>query len=234
MRFCVIQPGYFSAIPVLGRALAADVIVWADSFTFNKHSEINRTVIKTIAGPKWLTIPVFSTPDSGAPISAMRIDNHEKWQQKHRRTLEINYRNAAYYHFYCENLQTVYNHDQQLLEQLLWSSFLFLTQQLHITAKIVKSSALPHRQDRSERALCWGKELACDTYLFAAEERNFIARQVITLGGMNLHSFSLTPFSYYQQYDDILFPLSILDLIFNEGPAAASLLIKNSHINTEC
>jgi len=233
MRFCVIQPGYFSTIPVFARALAADVIVWADNFSFNKHSEKIRTVIKTIAGPKWLTIPVFSTLDGGAPISAMCIDNHEKWQQKHRRTLEINYRNAAYYHFYKENLQAIYNQDQPLLEQLLWSSFLFLAQQLHITAEIVKSSALPHRQDRSERALCWGNELACDTYLFAAEERNFIDRKVITQGGMNMHSLTLAPFSYFQQYEDILFPLSILDLIFNEGPAAVSLFIKNSHINTE-
>lgn len=230
MRFCVIQPGYFSAIPVFARAMNADLVVWADSFTFNKHSEINRTIIKTIAGPKWLTIPVFSTPDGGASISAIRIDNHEKWQEKHKRTLEINYRNAAYYHYYRESLEPFFNQVWLQLEEILWKSFTLLAQELHCKAEIVKSSTLPHQQDRSARVVAWGRELACDTYLYPEEDENYINRNKIIQAGMQLHRFSLSPFSWFQQYEDILFPLSALDLLLNEGPEAVPLIKRNCRV----
>jgi hypothetical protein len=230
VKFCVILPGYFPDIPVFAKALAVDVIVWADSFAFNKHSDINRAIIKTIAGPKWLTAPVLSGHLPGYPISMAQIDNHSQWQRGHRRSITMNYKNAAYYNYYHEELESLFSRQWTNLEELLWNSFVFLARELQIKVQIIKSSTLPDSVDRSDRVLAWGKELSCDGYLYPDDDKILIEQEKIKQGGMQLYSHSLTPFSYFQQFNDILFPLSALDLVLNEGETAPAMIKKNNII----
>ena len=51
MILTVIEPAYFPPLSYFAKVIASDVIIWADSFQFKKHSIINRTSIKTVSGP---------------------------------------------------------------------------------------------------------------------------------------------------------------------------------------
>ena len=217
MKFTVVQPAYFPSITATGKLLAADKIIWADSFFFNRHSEINRTRIKTITGAKWLTVPVLSADHSGKTIQHTRIDNHENWAQNHRRSIFLNYKNAAYYYYYCDQLEQIFLQQWHDLAALLWSGHEFLSGALRLNKQIIKSSGLPAVTDRSERVISWAKNLHCDTYLIHDFEKTLIDSERIKKAGIDIVTYDLNRFDYFQQYQDVLFPLSILDMLFNEG-----------------
>ncbi|MBN2411303.1 WbqC family protein [candidate division KSB1 bacterium] len=224
MVFSVIQPSYFPGISVTGKLLAADKIIWADSFIFNRHSEINRTKIKAITGSKWLTVPVLSANQSGEKIQHILIDNHENWAKNHRRSIHLNYKNTAYYYYYCDGLEPIFHNEWNCLADILWASLEWITSALHRKTQIIKSSELPAIQDRSERVIKWAEKLNCDTYLIHDFEKNLIDLNRIVNAGINVLNYNLNRFDYFQQYDGFIYPLSILDILFNEGEDTSRLM----------
>jgi len=227
MIFTVIQPGYFSAITVIGKLLAADKIIWADSFLYNKHSRINRTQIKTVAGAKWLTIPVFSPGNPGMPIHNIRIDNHENWMKSHQRSIFLNYKNAAYYYYFSEDLERLFEKKRESLNELLRDVFDFTLKTLHYEKQIFPGKNLPEIKDRTERIISWANALQCDTFIIEPFEHQLVDIKKIQKKGIQLLSFHTKEFNYYQEYGKFLFPLSILDLLFHEGERALSLMSQN-------
>ncbi len=224
MVFSVIQPAYFPAIATTGKLLTADKIIWADSFIFNRHSEINRTKIKTITGPKWLTVPVLSANQSGKTIRDTLIDNHENWAKNHRRSIHLNYKNAAYYYYYCDGLGPVFHREWNDLADILWAGLEWITGALRTKVQIVKSSELPVIQDRSERVIKWAEQLKCDTYLIHDFEKKLIDVNRVVNAGINVVNYNLKRFDYFQQYAGFIYPLSILDILFNEGDNTSRLM----------
>ncbi|MDZ7725053.1 MAG: WbqC family protein [candidate division KSB1 bacterium] len=93
----VIAPEYFPRISTLARVLAADVVVWADTFSFSKQCAMNRTRIKTVTGPEWLTVPVLH--QGKARFKDIEIDPEHHWRHNHCKTLLVNYMNSPYYSF---------------------------------------------------------------------------------------------------------------------------------------
>ena len=224
MVFSVIQPAYFPAISVIGKLLTADKIIWSDSFTFNKHSEINRTKIKTITGSKWLTIPVFSGGPTGKTIQHIQIDNHENWAKNHRRSIHLNYKNTAYYYYYCDDLDLLLQKQWNYLIDILLASLELIINKMRIKTHIKKSSELPVITDRSERVITWANFLNCESYLIQDFEKELINIKKIKRAGINVINYKLDKIEYFQQYEEFIYPLSILDILFNEGDVASRLI----------
>jgi len=222
--FSVIQPAYFPAIPVIGKLLAADKIIWADNLIFNRHSDINRTKIKTITGPKWLTIPVLSGDHTAKTIRCTQIDNHEIWAKKHRRSIYLNYKNAAYYYYYCDELERLLQKQWNNLTDLLWAGMEFIINSLRAKNQIIKSSELAVVEDRSERVITWAEQLNCETYLVHDFEKKLIDINKINKAGINVLTFNLEKFNYFQQYEGFIYPLSVLDILLNEGDNTSRMI----------
>jgi len=220
----VIQPAYFPVIPVIGKLLAADMIIWSDSFVFNKHSEINRTKIKTITGSKWLTIPVLSGGSTGKTIQHIQIDNHENWTKNHRRSIHLNYKNAAYYYYYCDELECLLQKEWNYLIDILLASLELIINKMRIKTHIKKSSELPVITDRTERVITWANLLNCESYLIQDFEKELINIKKIKRAGINVVNYELEKFNYFQQYENFIYPLSVLDLLFNEGEMTPQLI----------
>jgi len=75
------QPMYFPWPGFLAQISLADVMIWLDDAQFSKGSFTNRVQVKTVAGRKWMTIPL---KDKGAfcqirDLTAARPD----WQAAH-------------------------------------------------------------------------------------------------------------------------------------------------------
>ena len=88
----VISPEYFPRISTLARVQAADVVIWADTFLFSKQTTMNRTRIKTVTGPEWLTVPVMH--QGKTRYHDVEIDPEHCWRHNHSRTLQVNYMNS--------------------------------------------------------------------------------------------------------------------------------------------
>ncbi len=223
MILTVIRPAYFPTISVFAKALVADVIVWADSFQYEKHGNMNRTLIKTVDGARWLTVPVLSKGLGFRSISAVQIDNSRSWQKGHLRTLELNYQMAPYFYQYWDELEDLFSQQYESLSELDLRSTIFVFRALGMKKSIIKSSELPQVKDRSERVIAWMKECQCQDYLFAQQEMSLINTTRIEKVGFKTTVLRLAPVTYHQQFRDFLHQLSILDLLFNEGEQSFSI-----------
>ena len=221
MKLTVIQPAYFPAIDQIGKVLAADVVVWADTFQYHKHGNINRARIKTIAGPRWLTIPVHA---KRTPINTIRIDNHDDWISRHLRSIELNYKNAAYYYYLIDELKTLFSDPPEQLDGFLFSCMQWVLRRLQNQAQWVKASELPVVHDRDQRVISWCRELGCDEYVISEKEHTLMDTNVLGVQNINVLEYSIRILYYFQQYPEFSFPLSILDMLFNEGDGSKSML----------
>ena len=227
MILSVIEPAYFPPLSYFAKVIASDVIIWADSFQFKKHSIINRTSIKTVSGPRWLTIPVLSKKRGQQTIKDVQIDKLQSWKQNHLKTCANNYQNAPYYYFFSDELEHILNTEHQLLSSLLYECQSFIFSRLGIQKPVYKSSTLAQYQNRTERIMEWLKCCDCDTYLLSASEQNLVDMDQILDYGFNIIFSDYQQAPYHQQFDGFLDSLSILDLLFNEGEQSYSIL-KNS------
>jgi hypothetical protein len=227
MKLTIILPSYLPALALLAREQSADVVIVADSFLMKKGAA-NRTAIKAIQGMNWLTVPVLGKP--GQALQEVMIDNHQNWRHKHYRAITSNYSGAAYFSQYAGQIAALYSGEWHDLLSLALAGRNLLYEQGFEKKKLVFSSTLPHRKDRTERLLLWLDLCQCDHYLLPGPEMLLINPETIVNANKRLAVFSMEPFVYHQQHGSFIANLSILDLLFNEGPLSWSLLRKHSSL----
>ena len=226
MKLTVVQPSWFPNVRLLSRIASADVVVWGDVFLYKKHDTINRTKIKTIAGPQWLTIPVLTKRKKKQRIIDVHIDVDHHWKHQHLKSLEVSYQKSPYFFFLSEGIRELIYREWLTLEELLFQSTLFLCKKMNINVYFVKSSDLPLVKERSERVVQWMKACGCDSYLIPGEDESLIDVNFIKQQGVSLFSFNFKEQKYHQLFGDFLSDLSGLDLLFNEGELSRSILLK--------
>jgi hypothetical protein len=226
MILTVIEPSYFPSVASIAKSLAADAIVWADSFRFHKHGATNRTRIKAVSGPRWLTVPVLSGGLGPQNVGQVKIDILQTWQKNHRRTLEINYRNAPYFYFYWDKVEEILARRWESLSELDLATFSMTGKYLGMKAHFYRDSQLPQVADRTERVIAWLDACQCDAYLLEPFELPLIDVNRLLNRGFRVLSFQYVPQVYHQMFKGFVDSLSILDLLFNEGEQSAAI-IKN-------
>lgn len=130
MVFTVLLPTCFPSAKDIAKVCAADVVVWADSFVFQKGSSINRLRIKTVSGPTSLTIPVLTKGKGQQQTKNVLIDNQKAWQRTFWKNIQNNYKNSPYYFYFEKELACLYNTHWDKLNDFLESSFFFLKTKL--------------------------------------------------------------------------------------------------------
>jgi len=221
------EPAYFPAPAYFGKLFFADVLIWADSFQFKKHGITNRTAIKTANGVKWLTVPVRSKGLGKQSIRHVRIDQEQNWQSNQLKSIYLNYKNSPYFGFYIDEIETLFNKPYHFLIQLTEQSFTLCLSGLGIKKKIVKSSQLPHISDRTDRLFSWLDACGCDNYLLHKNEIPLIDVARVLAHGVKLFTFDYKQQPYHQQFEGFKFPVSILDLFFNEGEQSLPIFKKS-------
>jgi len=91
--------GYFDLIS------EADIFVFYDDVQFTKNDWRNRNRIKTPKGSEWITVPVGQNLDR--LVCEVKLED-PRWQVKHWRTIEQNYRKAPHFELYRAFFEDVY------------------------------------------------------------------------------------------------------------------------------
>ncbi|WP_242916408.1 WbqC family protein [Pontibacter liquoris] len=181
--------------------LQAESILLEAHENYTKQSYRNRCHVLTAQGVQPLTVPVLrgSSKDKTL-ITSIEIDYTQKWYNVHWRTLQAAYGRAPYFEFYSDYIQEVYARQPKYLFDLnvdllrLYLKLLKLNKPLHCT----------------------------ETYQAAVPEnvldlRNRLHPKIIP---DNLHVKPYTQVFGKQFASD----LSIIDLLFTQGPASLSYL----------
>jgi hypothetical protein len=198
-------------------AVSADIFVVADEVQFSTNGNANRTRIKTASGAQWLTIPVLSKGRGGQKLNEVEIDTTRLWQQRHWRTIELNYHNAPYFGELADGLEELYKWPYQKLADAAWEFLQFIWKALRWENLPQRTSALGVASSGEQRLVDLAKTLQAKVYVAHEKYRAVIRPERMSGVQLQFVHWDLPP--YHQQFGNLAGGLNMLDLLFNEGIA---------------
>jgi transposase len=209
--------GYFDIIA------KSDVFVIYDEVQFTKNDWRNRNLIKTQKRLEWLSIPVRQE-NLHQKIFEIEI-LQGNWFKKHKSTLQTNYGKAPYFKKYKDIFFEIYDFPTTNLSEINRLFIEKICVILAIETKIIDSRELNLQGDKVERLIDACKKLKATKYLSGPAAKNYINEDLFNENNIELEWMD---YSNYKEYNQLYPPfehgVSILDLIFNEGPSARSFL----------
>ncbi|MFI3303686.1 MAG: WbqC family protein [Rikenellaceae bacterium] len=166
-----------------------------------KRSARNRARIMTAQGVMELTIPVKNANRPRQPMQTMQIDNSKRWQHQHWMAILSAYKSSPYFDHFAPYFEPLYRREFSLLVE-------FNDALLQVVFKLMRVGAESH-------------PTASTSYITATPEDLDLRPK----GALSQLQFE--PVEYIQVFCDRLpfaADLSILDLLFCEGPNALDFL----------
>jgi len=204
MNESLFSTSYLAPIEYIHKMAEAEEILIEVNENYIKQSFRNRCYILTANGPQALIVPVLLGSFHKTAIKDIRIDYSKRWQQIHIRAIESAYRNAPYFQYYFEDIEKAIMKGTQYLVDLN-------TKLLEITLKSI-------RLDKPLR---------------------FTESFIVPSGSPTDYRFSISPKNksdyispeYIQvfPYKNYIKGLSVIDLLFNNGPSSLELLSVNRY-----
>ncbi|MFX0201153.1 MAG: WbqC family protein [Candidatus Hodarchaeota archaeon] len=211
--------GYFDLIARVDR------FVFYDDVQYTRGDWRNRNKIKTPDGTLWLTIPCGS--DIQRRICDVRLERHG-WQEKHWKNIEQYYRRAKYFHQYRDFFREIYlgNH---------WTNLSDFNQTVikRISRKILgvktifeDSRKYPSRGKKLRRLLGILDQIGdVSEYVSGPSAKAYLDEKKFVERKIKLTYMSYLDYPEYRQlYGTFRHDVSIIDLLFNEGPQAARFM----------
>lgn len=195
----LIATAYLPPVDYIKLIADADEIVIEQQENFIKQTYRNRFYILSPHGPQLLSIPVLGGSRHKVKIRDVRIDYSKRWQQVHLRAMVSSYRSSPYFDYYFENIERIISSDYEFLFDLNFSLLECLMKMLRLSKSISFSQAFGQPENNSHD---FRYRLAPDNPpVFPGKE-------------------------YLQVFDSGKFipNLSIVDLIFNQGPDASGYM----------
>ena len=204
--------GYFDIINMV------DLFIFYDDVQYTTKDWRNRNRIKTRDGVQWLTIPCPSSRSQ--LICDIRLtDPH--WQQKHWRTICYHYSKARYFEEYRHFFENIYtgrtwhslSQFNQYTIQLISKRFLFSN------TRFEDSRQYTLQGQKEERVLDLLDQCGASSYLCGPSAQSYIIEDHFIEAHIELIWMDYSGYPVYDQlYPPFDHHVTILDLIFNEGP----------------
>lgn len=198
----IIENQYFGCVNYYSGLFSASNIVIEQCESYQKAGFRNRCVVAGANGLIHLTVPLENGRDQKCLIKEVKIANRDNWQQQHWRTIFSCYGNAPFFEFYRDWLELFYN------REFVW----LFDMNLEILFWVKKVLAIPGAVALSDGFIKSYPDNMSD-YRNRWLPKNFQQEE----------SF----IKYAQVFEDKIgfrSNLSILDILFCEGPQAKQLL----------
>ncbi len=218
------QPAYLPWLGYFEKILHSDQFLYLDTVQFEKDSFINRNKIKAHSGEQWLTVPVRSQGHLEKNICDLEIDNTKNWSVKHWKSIQLKYIKAPFYKTYAPFFEDTYNRQWELLTELNFYMLEWFLKILKITTPIVKAKAHTFKGEKSDLVLDMCLQLKAAVFIFGAMGKDYADINKFKAAGVLPVFQDYKHPKYNQLYGDFLPYMSIIDLLFNEGPDSLAIL----------
>lgn len=204
----LIHPLYLGSIEQFVAIAQANGVTFEKHDNYQKQTYRNRTYIATPEGPLLLNIPIKHT--SKGPrgerervhqkYSEVHIENNFHWQREHWKSIQIAYRTSPFFEYYEDDFAPLYERKYTHLMEFNLETF-----------GVIKEI------------------LGLDIPIDFSEVYNKTPQDLIDYRGLATakgnSTFQPTPYIQVQEKHHGFLPnLSVIDLIFNEGPQALEYL----------
>jgi len=225
MRAGILQPGYLPWLGFFEQVARSDSFVLYDDVQYDKHGWRNRNRIKTANGVQWLTVPVLTTGKDKPLIRDVEIDNIYNWRRKHLTAIQANYAKAEFFSDVFGFFDSIYRKEWKLLVDLDIALILGILDMLGLPTSLRLSSELNIVGDRVSRLISICKVLGADVFYEGKSGENYIDEETFLAAGIRVEYQNYLHPAYKQLYGGFVPYLSIVDLLFNEGPRSLDILM---------
>lgn len=221
------QPQTFPWLGYIAKIMESDIFVILDNVQFKKNEWQNRNRIKMQNGTQWLTVPVIH--NFGQLIKDVVINNSINWRHKHIQSLKTNYGKAPYFTELIPGIEKIYNAEWQHLSDFNLAGIRWILDTLDIDTPIIIASDIRELEQRpditpDERLILITKLLKADTYLSGAGGRDYLNFDLFPQKNIDLIFQNFEHPVYQQLHGNFISHLSVIDLMFNEGPNARDII----------
>lgn len=195
----LLQPTYFSPIIQYVAIAKSKGIIFEVEDNFQKQTYRNRCYIYTANGKHLLNVPIQHTKENKQKTKDIKIDYKDDWNKLHLKTLQTAYSSSPYFEFYIDDLRCIFDKRIPFLLDLNLKCHEFVMDSLQLKITISKTT----------------------TYI--KDITNFDGRN-FAIAKSNQHYNLERYIQVFEQNRGFISNLSILDLLFMEGPNALNYL----------
>jgi hypothetical protein len=224
-RVAIVQSNYIPWRGYFDLISQVDEFILFDDAQYTRRDWRNRNKIKTPNGSIWLTIPVEAKGKRNQKTKDTVISD-PGWNRNHWKSIVYNYSKAKYFSRYKELFEELYlGCNERLLSLANYKFLTAICELLGIEAKLMWSSEYRLIAGKTERLIDLCRQAGANEYLSGPTARGYIDEELFRSEGIALRYMDYSGYSEYEQlYPPFEPKVSIIDLIFNEGPGARKYL----------
>ena len=208
--------GYFDLVN------SVDEFILYDDAQYTKRDWRNRNIIKTPAGPRWLTIPVDVKGKFLQKVKEAKLAD-PRWGETHWKTIVASYAKAPHFRTYAPLFQPIYNDKGfQTLSEVNHRFILAINEALGIKTRITWSMDYDYTgEDASEKLVSLCLKAGATHYLSGPAAKDYLKTELFEAESIPVVFFNYGNYPPYRQlWPPFDHAVTILDLIFSEGPDA--------------
>jgi len=211
--------GYFDIIN------SVDEFILFDDAQYTKRDWRNRNKIKTPTGLFWLTIPVEVKGKYNQAIKDTIVKNDE-WRKSHWKTISINYSKSKYFDLYKSIFEKLYiDSTNTKLSKINYEFIIEICKILGIKTKITWSMDYDLVEGKTKRLINLCAQTNATIYFSGPAGKDYINEESFRTAGIKLSFMDYSGYPEYRQlYPPFIHQVSIIDLLFNEGPNATNFM----------
>ncbi len=200
MKTILLHPSYFPSIEQMVAVAQAEKVVFEVEDNYLKQTYRNRLFIAHSNGKLLLNIPIkHNKTDKRLKTKDIIVENDFPWQEQHWKSMQSAYRTSPFFEYYEDDLEPLFTETVGNLMEHNLKIFDLLCELIGIEVEISKTTSF--------------------------EKSPEIEDLRILINAKRKSDFQLETYTQVHQVNHPFLPnLSVLDLLFNEGPNALSYL----------
>jgi hypothetical protein len=232
MKIGISQPTFIPWYGYFGLIDYVDEFVLLNDVQFEARSWQQRNYIKFNNEKLFLTVPVLKKKKNNQRIYEVKINKEDNYIQKFIKTIEQSYKKTPYYSSYSKDIFNIISNNNENLMDLNINFIKYFCNILNINTKITNSIDLEIecKKEFLIKEICKIKK--CDEYVSTIGAKEYLGDKLFfDQTSIKIKYFTINDFFYNQIGDKFIEKLSILDIVFNEGPNTLNIIKKNFFVS---
>lgn len=219
------QPVYLPWLGLFHKIALADRFCVFDVVQYQTKDYNNRNRIKTHTGSIWLSVPVESKDHFQKKICDIKIVA-DGWNRKHVKSIRHSYQKAPYFSDYIGLIEELLlRREHVFLTDLNTEMLSILLETLEIKVPIVKASDYELSGKRSDLVLDMCIKLGASDYIFGEQGKSYADLPAFADSKVRAYFQKYNHPTYAQINGPFLPYMSVIDLLFNVGPASRDVIL---------
>lgn len=224
-RVAIVQSSYIPWKGYFDLINSVDEFILFDDAQYTRRDWRNRNRIKTPRGPLWVSIPVKVSGRYYQLVRETEIASAD-WGRIHWATITCNYARAPYFSAYSDLFKELYlNSNNTRLSEINHRFLVAICGVLGIKTRLSWSMDYESVEGQNEKLIHFCHQLNGNEYLSGPSARIYIDPAKFERAGISLRYMDYDGYPEYPQlYGAFEHHVSIIDLLFNVGPAATQYM----------